>query len=744
MKNAHWIKPPVDTLSAAMNFKKTFSVEKDILSATAKLSSMGNYVAFFNGQRLGKGVLTPGLTSYNKRIQYFTYDITQLIQEENTLEHTVAPGWAVGYFGYKTHTKNFHENIACIAKIEIRYQDGTEDVIVTDEDWEVYTTSVVMSDIFKGEINDATAVPKKIGNAVFDSISTELIEQVGEDIVENERIAPIELITTPRGERVIDFGQNMTGYIEISLKGNYGDVIEMTCAEVLDSDGNFYTENYRTADSRMTYILDGKNEYHKPLYTFFGFRYIRLDKFPSKEIDPNIFTAIAVHSNMKRLSSFSCGNAKINQLYHNTVWGQKSNYLDIPTDCPQRDERMGWTGDAQVFCRTAALNFDVRKFFKKWLGDMRAEQGENGEIYGVVPEYGSSSDYHTRISAAWGDASVIIPCQLYDIYGDTSFLSDNFEMMKRWADYIHSIGPEEHLWLNGHHYGDWLAMDLDVDACYGATSTDFIASAFYVNTLASIVRAGEILKKDTKKYKELHLKAYNRFREYFMENGMPKKDTCLCSSASEYKNPLLDEGMTQTAIVLILYFKLCLPEERKGLTDKLCRLIDLNGGKMTTGFVGTPYILKALSDNGRSDKAYQLLFNTENPSWLYSVEHGATTMWEHWNGIKEDGSFWSKTMNSFNHYAYGSVFEWIFANAAGIETGKPGFKEIIFQPKPVKELGFVNCTLETQAGTVESNWYYKGERIYFEFSVPQGSVARISLPNGQTKNVEAGIYHYVV
>ncbi len=745
MKKIQWIKSPTDAFPSAVSFKKSFDVTKKVKKATASLSSMGNYAAYLNGVRLDEhGVLNPGYTSMKHRVQYFTYDITDLLNESNTIEHTVAPGWAVGHIGYDGGTQQFHDNMAAVAEIELQYEDGSSEFINTDETWEVYTTKVTFSDIYNGERWDDNAVPEKIGNAELDNnVRASLIPQVGEDIVENEIIYPIELIVTPKGERVIDFGQNVTGYVEFNVKGKKGEVIEATCAEVLDRDGNFYNENYRGADARMIFVLDGEERTYKPLYTFYGFRYLRLEKYPEGEIELNAIRAVVVHSRLRRTGHFSCGNEKINQLYHNIIWGQKGNYLDVPTDCPQRDERLGWTGDAQVFCRTAALNFDVRRFFEKWLGDMRIEQGEDGSVRGTVPEtykFGGAS----RISAAWGDCAVIAPWQLYDVYGEEKFLRDNFEMMKKWADYIHGAGPEEHLWLGGFHYGDWLAMDLNVDEVEGATNPDLIGSAFYVNALDLVIDAGVVLGEDVERYTELRGKAWQRFREYFMENGLPKKSVCLTPNAANYDNAQLREGMTQTAIVLILRFGLYTPEEREGLVTKLCRLIELCDGRMTTGFVGTPYILHVLSDNGKTEEAYKLLFNEGTPSWLYSVNHGATTMWEHWNGIKEDGTFWNVGMNSYNHYAYGAVADWIYANVAGIKNTAPGFETIRFEPKPDRRLGFVNCSLETVRGHVESNWYYKGDKVYFEFAVPAGVKAGVVLPDGRVEKIGEGIYHFTV
>ena len=747
MKHIKWIKSPAPTAEAAVAFKKSFSIKKPVKRATAKLSSMGNYAAYINGERLGRGVLTPGYTSLRKRVQYFTYDVTDLLGEENIIEHTVAPGWAVGHIGYDNGTQVFFDHLAAVAELEIEYEDGETEIITTDESWEVWSTPVLRSDIYMGETVDANAVPEKLGNALLDdSVKASLVPRQGEDIVENERIAPIAYFVTPKGERVIDFGQNLTGYVEFRVKGKKGERIETSCAEVLDKDGNIYTGNYRTATNKIIYVLDGERELYKPTYTFQGFRYIRLDDYPEGEVDLDAIRAIAVHSDLRRTGYFTSGNEKINQLYHNTIWGQKSNYLDVPTDCPQRNERLGWTGDAQMFCRTASLNFDVRKFFEKWLGDVRLEQTPEGAVYGIVPESYKDVNRHSRISAGWGDCATIIPWQLYQIYGDKKVLEENFELMCGWVEYLHSTGDDPDLWLGGHHYGDWLAMDAGEDALEGATSTDLIGSAYYVYSLSLVVKAGEVIGRDVERYRELYRRAWSRFREVFMENGLPKKEICLTSVAQKLGDDVIKERITQTAIVLILHFGLCLPEEREGLVKKLCDLIEDFDGRMSTGFIGSPYILHALSDNGETEMAYKLLFSEKVPSWLYSVNHGATTMWEHWNSLKEDGSFWSDSMNSFNHYAYGSVWDWIYANAAGINTSEEGvgFKKIILAPKPVKELGHVRCSLDTVAGRVESNWYYKGDRVYFEFAVPAGSTAEIRLPNGKTETVGGGVYHFTV
>jgi alpha-L-rhamnosidase len=531
------------------------------------------------------------------------------------------------------------------------------------------------------------------------------------------------------------------------VEGKKGDRISYTCAEVLDKDGNFYNANYRTAKSKVTYVLDGKERVLKSRFTFQGFRYIRLDEYPDDFFEKASVCAVVLHTKLKRTGRFVCGNEKVNQLYHNIIWGQKSNYLDIPTDCPQRDERLGWTGDAQVFCRTAAYNFDVRKFFRKWLGDVRLEQRENGEVFGIVPQLIDRNLYCTRTSAGWGDCITIIPWTLYQVYGDKRFLSENFQAMKKWVEYIRSTGDREYLWLGGYHYGDWLAMDDGMEDSYvGATSNDLIASAFYAYSVDLLIKSGRVLGKDVSEYERLLENIKKEFRSYFMPNGEFLESYPLTERVQKGKSPSdsVRKGLTQTALTLILKFGLCEDEEKASLAKQLDELIEKKGGRMSTGFLGTPYLLQTLTENGYVKRAYDVFFREDIPSWLYSVNHGATTMWEHWNSLKEDGSFWSTDMNSFNHYAYGAVGAWMYETVAGIQAAKgtAGFEKIVLAPVPDERLGFVKCSLETVRGTIESEWEYDGNVVRFAFTVPKGVEAEIRLHDGFIKKVNDGRYEY--
>lgn len=749
INNAKWIGSPERDSREVYNAEKAFIIKKQIKKATLYASALGVYAAWVNGQRVGNYVLAPGWTSYNHRIQYQEYDVTDMLDAENRVSIGVAPGWANG-MGWKNEG-SYTDAAYVVACLVIEYVDGTSEIISTDTDWEIWKRKIITSEIYHGETVDLTAEPKFVGNAVLGKAKGKLIPQEGEIICEQERIAPVEVIRTPKGETVIDFGQNMTGYVELRIKGERGTRIVMHHAEVLDSDGNFYTDNYRSARNENVYVLSGGYDVFKPTYTFQGFRYIRLTGYPFEQVDLDGLSAVVVHSDMKRTGFFRCGNPKINQLYHNVIWGQKSNYLDVPTDCPQRDERLGWTGDTQVFCRTAAINFDVEKFLCKWMNDLAAEQTEDGGVKGIVPDCltrEGSPDSPLK-SAAWGDACCIVPWELYLAYGNKEILKKYLPVMKKWIKFIRNEGPEEYLWLTGVHYGDWLAMDGGPDKYQGVTSNDLTATAYYANSCNLVIKAGKAIGEDVSEYEELYNNIVKRFREYFMENGVPKDEFPLTENTPETWGGVGDEdrkGVTQTALSLILRFNLCTEEERPGLTAKLVQLIEEFDNRISTGFVGTPHILQALSENGRTDLAYTLLMQEKNPSWLYSVCHGATTMWEHWNSLKEDGSFWDKNMNSFNHYAYGAVYSWIFNVAMGISPMEeaPGYKAFTVKPSPCRCLGdFAEAGILTKQGEIKVHWYFKGDDVYYEITVPKSTVAHLVLPSGFTKNIGEGIWHFV-
>lgn len=738
---AKWICSPKE--ANVVDFYKKIALSGKVKKATLGASAMGLYLVRINGKRITDSLLNPGWTSYHVRTQYQTYDVTAFLGGKSAeISVTAAEGWAVGDLTWKGRHHVFSDTVSVIAWLDVEYADGREEHFATDDTWGVRTSKILYSEIYHGETVDPTARIKKLGTAELSRVKTKLIPQVGKLIHEHERIAPKEFIITPKGERVIDFGQNMTGYVEVRIKGERGGRIVMTHAEVLDTEGNFYNENLRSARSRNEYILSGGDDVFKPTFSFQGFRYIRLDEYPFEEVDLNCFTAVAVYSDMERTGFFSCGNAKVNQLYHNVLWGQRSNYLDVPTDCPQRDERLGWTGDAQVFCRAGVYNFGVHDFFRKWLGDMAAEQSlrNDGGVPIVVPD----ALQRGAVCCAWGDAAGIIPWEVYLAYGDKKMLAEHFPMMKKWVEYIRHAGTKEYLWVDRWHYGDWLAMDGVVGGDTGATQKDLIASAYYARETDILVKAGKLLGKDMSEYEELYRHILDAFHDNFIENGLPcmSKHISLRDEKNREEQAII-KPITQTTLAMILHFHLYRGEdERKSMADCLAKIIHENGDRINTGFVGTPYILHALSENGYTDLAYTLLLQEKMPSWLYSVNHGATTMWERWNCINEDGSFSSVGMTSFNHYAYGAVADWLYGVCAGINSlpDGAGYKHIALAPKPSKNLGFVNCRIKTVSGEVISNWYYSGEFIHYEFSVPAGTVAELTLPDGRKETLCGGEY----
>ena len=747
-KNAKWITAGKDFKETLPSFQKKFAPKDEIKKATAYMTAFGVYDFFIDGKKVGNKIMAPGWTYYTKWIQYQEYDITDLLGAENTLSVTLAPGWAAGFIGWQRHKEENYpgpygiSTSSLVAVFEIEYADGTQETFTTDESWDIYTTHTLYCEIYDGQRVDYTKEIRYVGKAlVTEQPVPSLLPQKGEDIVERETVLPVKLIHTPKGETVIDFGQNLAGYVEFKVKGNPGDVVAFSYGEVLDKDGNFYNANYRTAINETTYILDGQEHVCKPSLTFQGFRYVRVDSFPG-EVDLNDFCAKVIYSDMKRTGHFSCGFDKLNQLYSNIVWGMRSNYIDVPTDCPQRDERLGWTGDAQVFCRTATLNYDVENFFRKWLYDMTQNQNEEGGIYGVIPTF----YYMASISTAWADAACVCPWEIYRAYGSKDILETCYPMMKKWLEYMHRYGDDEFLWV-GHknHYGDWLAMDAGPDYYLGATQLDLIASAYFYYSTGLTIKTGKVLGEDTTELEALQANIRKAFREAFMENGMPKLymkgDALEENHTGNRIRPV--KPVTQTAISLILHFGLYEEEERQALVDKLVELIEEFDGRMNTGFVGTPLILRVLSDNGRADVAFNLLLQEKNPSWLFSVNQGATTMWEHWNSQKEDGSFWSTNMNSFNHYAYGAVYDWMFGDMVGLTVSEDGvgYEKITYKPHTDKRIGFAQASLDTRQGMLAASWkYLPDDTIRYELTLPETTTAVVTIPGLPERTLTGGSY----
>ncbi len=737
--NANWVRSIKMDGSECPIFVKKINIKKKPLSAHICVTAIGIYELYVNGKKVGDELFAPGWTSYHKRLMYQDHDILAYLSEgENEIAVHTAPGWAVGYLGRGNTNHKFFDHISVTAMMQLEYADGDSEAVVTDKSWQVMRGQVITSEFYHGEHRDLTAACEYVENAAEDtSPKTVLVPDGRVPVREQERVAPVKLIVTPKGERVIDFGQNLAGYVEIKVKGRRGDRIVISHAEVLDSEGNFYTKNLELAECRNTYVLSGGEDILKPAFSFQGYRYIRLDEYPFDTVDLCAFTSVAIYSDIERTGDFVCGNAKINKLYSNTIWGQRSNFIDIPTDCPQRDERLGWTGDVLAFAKTAAINYDVKEFICKWLDDVMLEQGADGAISSVVP---SVSGRGERTSTAWGDAAVVVPWELYLAYGDKEILERYFPMMEGWIRYMRAQGEEEYLWLGGWHYGDWLASDaiLCPEVREGATQTDLIASAYFAYSVSLMAGICKVLGKNADEYEELFLNIKKKFREFFMRDGLP----VLYPKYDAFSTTRPVKGLTQTSLTLVLKFGLYEgEEERQKLICKLLEEIEANGGCMNTGFVGTLYILQALTENGATKKAFDLFLSEKYPSWLFSVNHGATTIWEHWDGIKDDGSFWDDSKNSFNHYAYGSVFGWVYEWVLGIHIhdGGAGYKKITVAPNVDERLGFARGSVMTQYGPLEVSWTFLDNTVRYELSVPEG-IEAVFVLDGKEQWCRVGKY----
>ncbi|SFQ34796.1 family 78 glycoside hydrolase catalytic domain [Caldicoprobacter faecalis] len=723
---ASWITPNIEDGSpnsqACPLMRKAFEVKGEVKSARVYVTSLGLYELHLNGKRVGDFFFTPGWTSYNKRLQYQTYDVTEMLKEgQNAIGVILGNGWYKGNLTWEGRRNIYGDRLAALIQMYIIYKDGREQVVVSDRSWKASTGPILMSEIYHGEIYDARLEKPGWDEADYndsdwydveelDKPKDIIIAQEGPPVRIVQQIKPVAILTTPAGETVLDMGQNMVGWVRFAVEGPAGSKVVLQHAEVLDKDGNFYTANLRSAKQTIEYILKGVGrEVFEPHFTFQGFRYVKLVEYPGQ---PSLddFVGMVVHSDMEPTGSFECSNPLVNRLQQNILWSQRGNFLDVPTDCPQRDERLGWTGDAQVFIRTACFNMNVASFFTKWLKDLKADQLSDGGVPFVIPNV-LGDDHHS--SAAWGDAAVICPWTVYLCYGDKRILEEQYDSMKAWVEYIRKQGDNEYLWNTGFHFGDWLGLDAKEGSYVGATATDFIATAFYAYSTSLLVKAAKVLGKteDVEEYSKLYANIVDAFRKEFVTpNGRLAVPT-------------------QTAHVLALMFNLVEEKDRKRTIDTLVDYIKKNKYHLTTGFVGTPYLCHVLSQNGYSDVAYKLLLQTDYPSWLYQVTKGATTIWEHWDGIKPDGSFWSPDMNSFNHYAYGSIGDWLYRVVAGIDTDeeRPGYKHIYIRPTLGEGLTYAKAELKSMYGKIKTEWRIQDGCMEISVCVPHNTTATVVL-----------------
>lgn len=719
---AKWITPKKqDVEEEVFALRKTLTVKDEVQSARVYVTSLGIYQLYINGAEIGDALFTPGWTSYQNRLQYQTYDVTNnLVKGSNALGILLSEGWYKG-MGFDKPYK-YGENLAALLELHVVYKNGKKEIFTTNKEWKSGNSSFVAASIYNGETYDARLESNWSESDFHDEDwepvdcsfkpDAKLVAQQNELVRVTETITPIEYIVTPKGEKVLDMGQNMVGRMRMRVTAPKGTKITLKHAEVLDKEGNFYTENLRTAKQEVIYITkgDGKETY-APTFTFQGFRYVKVEGYPSEDLSLDDFTGEVIHSDMERTGEFITDNELINRLHSNVVWGQRGNFVDVPTDCPQRNERLGWTGDAQVFIGTALYNYQGASFFKKWLLDLKADQKPDGQVPFVIPDIIPGN----QVASGWNDAATIIPWTLYQVYGDKHILEDQYESMKAWVEKVRSLATNETVWNAKIQFGDWLALDGDPHSPVGATPIPLIATAYHAYSTHILAKAASVLgfEKDAEEYFALYGKIVADFQAEF---------------TTATGNVI---GGTQTSYIIPLAFNLLKGDAARKAAHELHRMIVANDYHLTTGFLGTPHLCSVLSKYGYHETALRLLLQDEYPSWLFEVKNGATTIWERWNSMNPDGTFNDSGMTSFNHYAYGAVAEWMHNTIAGISFDEttPGYKKFSIAPN-ISPLGMteVKASYKSLYGKVVSEWKLNENEVMLKVTVPVNTEADVIIP----------------
>ncbi|HSB00704.1 MAG TPA: family 78 glycoside hydrolase catalytic domain [Anaerolineales bacterium] len=716
------------TSSPAPYLRREFAIQRQFVTARLYATAIGLYECHLNGVRVGEALLTPGWTDYSRRIQYQAYDVTGLLRSgTNAFGAILGDGWGVGHIAWLGR-QHYADRPQLLAQIVITYSDGSKEIITTDKSWKVTQGPILESDMLMGESYDARRELAGWSNSGYDDASwrpveifadrgAALVATNGPTVKRQESLRPVAIHKVPalRPRWIFDLGQNMVGWVRLRIRGEKGTTITIRYAEALNPDGTLYTINLRTARSTDHYTLKGgEEEIWEPRFTFHGFRYIELSGFPDVPPDETV-TGIVVHSEIPSIAAFECSDPLINQLQHNIVWGQKGNFVDVPTDCPQRDERLGWTGDAQVFIRTAAFNRNVAGFFTKWTRDLEDAQYPNGAYPSVAPNLPAWSIGEG--GPAWADAGVICPWTMYQCYGDTRLLEERYLSMQRFIEFLSQTsqnGIRCYAEYTGWHgNGDWLALD-GSDGREGGTSKELIGTAFFAYSARLMASSACVVgrEEDVLRYEAL----FEEAREAFIKRFVHADGTI--------------EGGTQTSYVLALEFDLLPQELRQAAAAQLVRNIQQQDNHLSTGFVGTPYINWVLSEAGYLETAYALLKQTTWPSWLYSVTQGATTIWERWDGWTHDKGFQDPGMNSFNHYAYGAIGAWMYAVIGGIDLdpAQPSYKHVVMRPQPGGGLTYATAELYSMYGMIRSAWTQTNGVFDWQIKVPVNTMATVYVP----------------
>lgn len=735
---ASWIVAPTvgapRTRPPAPYLRKTFRLDREIRAAHLTITALGLYEAVINDRNIADHVLAPGWTDYDKRVSFQSHDVTSLLKEgENVFGVILGDGWYCGHVAW-ANRQLYGDRPRLVAQLDVDYTDGSHATIATDESWRTTNGPILENDLLAGESYDARLELSGWSKPGYDDSFWQAVQGVsapdiavtaslGPPVRPIQELGPILFQEVPDSWPepgwLVDFGQNFIGRVRIKVRAARGITLTIRHAEMLGSDGTIYTENLRTAKATDYYTCRGDEvEVWEPRFTFHGFRYAFITGLKAGHALE--VRGVVLHSAMASTGSFSCSHPLLNQLQSNIVWGQKSNFLEVPTDCPQRDERLGWTGDAQVFIRTACFNMDVRDFFRKWMQDIRDAQRENGGVPPVIPKTDFLNHPDPDGGPAWADATIICPWIIYLCYGDRTILQDHYDSMRRYMNYLASYRcrgfvrshPDVDPWGG---FGDWLALD-GSGKNEGGTPRDLIGTAFYAYISEIMARVAAVLghAEDASHFRALHGKIAEAFQYRFVT-----------------PEGLLASG-TQTAYVLALHFGLLPENARETAARELVRDIQRRDFHLATGFVGTPYLLDVLEQNGYLDVAYKLLEQETFPSWLFPVKNGATTIWERWDGWTPEKGFQDKAMNSFNHYAYGAVGAWMYRSMAGLELDpeEPGYRHIIFRPRPGGSITWANAVLETVFGQIGIHWALDEEKLKVQLVIPPNTRATFDPPAG--------------
>lgn len=693
-------------------FIRTFNISKPLKKARLYISACGLYEAAVNGKKIGNEHLTPYCTAYDCWTEIQTFVLDDLLKKDNTLKVMLGNGWYRGRFGFnQSETPAYGDTWKLLCDLILTYEDGSEEIIGSDDSWDVARSNIFFSNLYDGEQVDDTLPEMPLTKAVYaEEEKTVFKDRLSLPVIEKENFK-VKIIHTPKGETVLDCTQNMAGSFRLRVFEPYGTKIRLQFGEVMQ-DECFYRDNLRTAKAEYVYISDGKEHILEPKFTFYGYRYVKVEGI--KDLNADDFTAYALYSDFPYDSVFETGNEMITRLIQNAKWGMKSNYLDVPTDCPQRDERMGWTGDAQVFSATALYLGKPYAFLRKYLYDMSQEQEKNN---GLVP-FTVPSFHIDQTATVWGDATVIIPWNMYLFTGDPSILKEHYPAMKSWIGWIRNFDGDTHNWRHAFHFGDWLALDgpQGPEAVKGATEDGFIADIYYRKSCLICAKTAKLLgyEADEKEYLELA----EKIRKDILEEYYTPSGRCAI--------------MTQTGQILSVQNGLGNNEKAREI---LMKLLDDNDGKLATGFVGTPLLNETLSMLDLNEYAFNLLFNEEYPGWLYEVKLGATTIWERWNSLDESGHITGTGMNSLNHYSYGSIVEWICKYCAGLQIREPGFRKVRIAPLAHYKLGQVDAVYPSASGTYEVHWkVVDTSHLTVSVTVPFGCEAEVVLPEFDKEN----------